>query len=453
MKIITVTFFYDFARYFEFIESQLKIEMDLVEFYNVSLYPCAHHYWKKNNKHSILSTSIKSNDGQYSLDKDDELVKKLIYFNKKTFNLYGRNEEKKLKNKAIIYLNYFDNLFKKEKFNFLISSGESRLLPSVIIYIAKIYKVKIIYFEQGPFGTTMFDVKGVNANISFKPVLQQLSDVQKNKLEKFKNNLVNQKVKFWNKEKFTLLDNIFRIYSLIYLYQPKIFKNYLSIDLSSGPYFLKGFLIPKIFNIYNKNKLFPIKYEKKIISSRKYIALYLQVPVDAQLIEHSPFYKSFTTMVKDIISVIPEGYDLAIREHPQYLGKYDPTIYSLISNNSNVKLENHIELNDLILGSSCSIVNNSAVGIESLLLGKNVICLGKSYYSHRGLTYDYEGTKDSLKKCLFLALNNSPNIESINYYFYHLIFNYLQKGHFQDHELTFPQRLLENIKLLNKDEI
>ncbi|EPR4991262.1 hypothetical protein ACU6DI_000245 [Vibrio navarrensis] len=438
MKIITVTYFYDFARYFSFLEDNMRNIYNSTDFFNVSMYPCAHRYWSKNNKHSVIPAFSSSKKGEYSLSNNLNIVNELIAFNKKAFKFYNRDEEIKLRENAINYLNYFDSLFKTENFDLLITSGESRLIPSVMIYIAKKYGVKIIYFEQGPFGKTMIDLKGVNANISFTPSFKTLSKQQEKQLDDFINVLESKKEKFWSKECFGALDKMQRFLTICCMYQPRLIAHLLPTDLGVGPYFYQGYLLPKIKRFMHKKRKPPKCMDVSNIN-KPYIALYLQVPVDAQLIEHSPYYDCFYQMVKDVINAKPAGYHLLIREHPQYVGKYDKRIYDLVSCCNDVSFQNEMDLKLMIRNSACSILNNSAVGIESLLLGVNVVCLGESYYSHRGITYDFDGNAEDLKFIIQQAVIEEFKVERVRSFMYEFIFEYLHDGHFQDYDLQYPE--------------
>ncbi|WP_162808225.1 hypothetical protein [Vibrio splendidus] len=379
-------------------------------------------------------------EGGYSLENDLGLVEKLMSFNKKSYELYDRTEDTKLKKVAIKYLNYFDYLFKHENFDFLIVSGESRLIPSIIIHLAKFYGVKIIYFEQGPFGKTIIDYKGVNANISFCPSFKPLNKDKYKSLFNFINDFENKNEKFWSVEKLGIVDKVYRFFTVLLMFQPRLLTFILPSDLGLGQYLFKGYIEPKFkrLSIKNKKKSESEKHAEVEHNIEPYIGLYLQVPVDAQLIEHSPHYKCFYEMVSDVIKVKPNGYSLYIREHPQYLGKYDRRIYDLVSKHDDVLLQNDVDLNRMINGSSCSILNNSAVGIESLLLGVNVVCLGEAYYSHRGITYDYNGELESLKDNIISAVENKLEKEKVESFMYEFVFDYLQNGHFQDLKLQYP---------------
>ncbi|ASM52809.1 hypothetical protein PNIG_a0499 [Pseudoalteromonas nigrifaciens] len=311
------------------------------------------------------------------------------------------------------------------------------MLPSVVIYLAKKYSVKIIYFEQGPFNTTMIDEMGVNANVSFAPSLNKLTAEQIEKLNNFKTNYKNKQVKkYWYNYKFSTKERLNNLATLFLMYPPKLFLKKTPVDLQIGLSF-QSFFVEKIKSKFLFNTANHSEAEVEVLP-KKYIGLYLQVPVDAQLIEHSPNYQCFYEMVKDVVDALPSGYALIIREHPQYRNKYDNRIYDLINNNPKIYLGNKVDLNNLLINAEVNILNNSAVGIESLLLGTKVVTLGNSYYSNKGVTFDfYRGAP--LSDLLSKAVNAEFNQEVVDSFLYELIFIFLSKGHFQDDSLLFPK--------------
>lgn len=446
MKVVTTTFFHDFSRYFQFLEGAILSSGKNASFFNISVYPSSHMFWKGNGKHSVLPWLSSSAELQvYNYNTHSELIDSLIYFNKRSLELFGIDEVPRLIKQAEHYLNALDSIFKREQFDILISSGESRLIPSVVIYLAKKYNVRIIFFEQGPFGTTIFDGQGVNANISFKPSFRRLSDYEDKKLadfigeykekssEKYWLNGIGHKEKLWN------------TVSLLLMHPPSFLKAVMPVDLWLGEGFYRGYLKPKLLALSKKNIREQVE---EIECSRKYVALYLQVPVDAQLIEHSPYYSDFYRMLIDVLEAKPVDFDLIIREHPQYRGKYDARIYEIVRLRDDVYLGNFYSLKELVVHSACTVVNNSAVGIESILLGINVVCLGSSYYSHKGITYDYNGS--NLTEIISLAINEKFQEVRVKSFLYELCFEYLQPGHFQDTNLVFPTKLLSMMDAYEK---
>ncbi|MBG9999211.1 hypothetical protein I6E72_09550 [Pseudoalteromonas sp. NSLLW24] len=449
MKFITTTFFYDFARYFDFIEMEILKKIPESSFFNISIYPCSEKYWNRIGIHSLqLARDHDSECDVYSYENYKSLIDELIKFNLETLKLHGRENEKQyLIELAVKYLNKLDPIFEREKFDYLISSGESRLIPSVVIYLAKKHGVKIIYFEQGPFNTTMLDTKGVNANISFKPTFKSLTAEEETRLSDFLSTYKNIPAKkFWLDKKNTQSNRYAKYLTLLSMYPPALLRRFISLDLQLGPTLYEGYIKPNITKL--NNRLFKKRNNTNStaisLADNDYIALYLQVPVDAQLISHSPYYNCFYEMLVDTLNAKPKHINLIVREHPMNRGKYDPRIYELIKQREDVWLENDVSLEILIKNSMCSVVNNSAVGIESLLFGVNVVCLGEAYYADKGITYDVRN--NDYKEVLNQAMNTAFDSKKTNSFLYEFIFDYLSHGHFQDENLRIPEFIFSIMK-------
>jgi capsular polysaccharide export protein len=451
MKIITTTYFRDFARYFDCLEHGIakKFGHD-VQFFNVAIYPAAYHYFKSKGKHCIYSQNCTPSNinydhliHAYGNDLDD-----LISFNSKSFKLYGKDNDDRLKQQALKYLAFFEPLFIKKSFDFLISSGDTRLLPCVVIHLAKKHGVKVVYFEQGPFDTTMLDPRGVNCNISFIPSFKKLTAIEKFKLEQYRNDYKNNKVeKYWQSDERNLNIKFNTYLTFLLMYPPRLFSKILPVDLQIGLDF-KTALKEKVRGQINKYFKKQHKFVKNEVNLKDdYIVLFLQVPVDAQFIDNSPNFNSFTDIVRLMAKSIPVGKKLLIREHPFYIGRYDTELYNIVHSNVNIHFANECDLTELIVNSDLCIVNNSTVGIEALLLQKKVFTLGTSYYTHKGVTFDYDktlGIDVQMTKALMSEFA-SVNVDSFLYTF---IFDYLCEGHFQDRNLQFPSKLLN---LLTRD--
>ncbi|WP_375191697.1 hypothetical protein [Marinobacter sp.] len=442
MNILGSVYFKDFARYFLFLENTLKNNTESnIHFCYVALYPCAANYLLDNNAYVHSAYRIRRQEkGRFSLNSHTELVDNLIDFNVKAMSRYGRYERGSLRRRAITYLNYFDEIFRKENFDLLISSGDSRLLPQVLIYLAKQYSVPVIYFEQGPFGTTTFDSLGVNANSSFDPKLDQLSAEQRQVLKDRIFRLQNDRPSnYWKTFKRSPLDKVYDIYTLLCLYPPKVLNRLLPKDLQIGLSFFK--FVKSLYGRGGSRKTNEIATIAEL--PKKYIVFFLQVPVDAQLIDHSPYFSDFYEMLVEIFEAKPAGYNLVIREHPQYRGKYSADLYNYITRND-ICIANDVDLGHLLENASVVIVNNSTVGIEALFKGKKVVTLGNSIYSNRGVTFDYH-PETPLAKVINDAIESSYDKDRLESFFYSLLVDYLFLGHFQDNNLRIQEEKFLNL--------
>ena len=71
--------------------------------------------FKRKGIQSDLVPFSKSVSGPFEIELHKDLINSLIGFSTKSLSLYGLEREKDLKKRAIFYLNYFHELFSREK--------------------------------------------------------------------------------------------------------------------------------------------------------------------------------------------------------------------------------------------------------------------------------------------------------------------------------------------------
>lgn len=454
MKILTTTFFSDFARYFMYLEDEIVKLKPGSSFFNVSIYPCAHHYWRKHSRHSTLLpyrdlVSLRSTrripiTGKY---KGIELDK-VVSFNRRAQNMYGLDLEKDLKVQAIRYIDYFDELFKKKCFDLYLSSGDTRMLIEITAAMAKRYGVKTYYFEQGPFGTTIFDSKGVNANSSFCDRTSFDEPIDRARLQLFLEKWrLGKRSKYWQVEKRTFCDRVWQLLTFLSMHPPKLLSHIVPTDLKIGLGF-KEAVRPIVERRLAKRSSVTSAPVSVISREGRYIALLLQIPVDAQLIDNSPLYRDFVEIVKDVLDALPTGYTLVVREHPLYKGLYDPQIYELIEGSPHAIIDNATPLSTLLEEASLVVLNNSTAGLDALTYFKTVLTLGKAYYNRDGVVYNLR-SRGELPSLMKYALEYPISKTNIEVFLFNLIFKYLIPGHFQDEILDNSTQVLMDIGLTN----
>lgn len=285
--------------------------------------------------------------------------------------------------------------------------GEYRLAEFVAKLVCQKLGIKIMYFEQGPYGTTLIDCEGVNANASIRFKYDQLNDhsIIRRQKEKYKRNPAYRVADM-------LLSSIFST-------------NGFFIDLFENKSMLKSILSFRKL----QGQSISIVYDK-------YVLLALQVPNDANFTHHSPLYKSFYEMVRDVRESLPSHIHLIVREHPLFYGLYESRLYKYISNCSGVSLENNKKLNDQILGAEFVVVNNSTTGMDALALGSKVLVLGDSYYDNLSTVYKLK-VKSQLKCIISEILIDNVDPAYIKSTISSFVENNFISGHYRDCDLSF----------------
>lgn len=296
----------------------------------------------------------------------EEIEWLIEYHEKRFYGLY----KLALKVKAKIYFCYMFEWAKKNNADMFIISGDSRLISRIAKLVAEKLKIKTLFFEQGPNGTTILDPIGVNANCSFRKMVP----IRRAAYENFsttKKNTVHKR------------SNIYRIsdYLIDMLLPNFLFPEIVENNIKSS--------LKKIWG--KKNKVVREGGPSRSFFEKKFILLILQVPNDANMILHSPYYNSQKQIVADVIDNVPDDTMLIIREHPLYIRSYDKNVYFRASQAKNVRIDNDTPLSTLLDKATLVIVNNSTVGFEAILHQKPTLVLGDSYYDSCKLVTKWDG--------------------------------------------------------------
>jgi len=441
MRVLTLSYLYYFSRYIDAIIKDLEDnrKKDIIATH-VCFYPSAYQYYKKNNIVAIplYKNKIKSKLINQDIYKDFDL-NKIINFHR---TLLGDSNKLiiQLKKEAIYLIDFYEDLFKKNNFDLVLSFTENRMQVEIPIEFAKRSNIKIFYIEQGPFKTMTLDEKGVLANLSFST--KELDpNINKSKLDLFFKNLKNRNTDKYNIE-LTFVDKILNSLDNLFFSPPNILKNKFPLYLRDNTLFndkLKSFIC-KRFKL-NKRKI-------EEILPNKYISFILQVPADAQMISHSPLYQSFYNMLTDIYIAKPKDYKLVVREHPVYKGMYEKALYKFIETHSDILLINDVPLEEFLIRSELIILNNSTVGLDALVYYKKIITLGNTYYNRDNIVFHLNKKKD-LKELIMMAIKSKVKNEAIDIFLFNLIFNFLIHNHLIDYKYSNMEQV--SAKILNNN--
>ncbi|OBQ55553.1 hypothetical protein JJL45_07255 [Tamlana sp. s12] len=349
--------------------------------------------------------------------------KKLISYH---INLNQNISETQLLLQCLAYIDFFKAYFRKHQTDTLILLGDSRLIIETCVAVAKKLEIKIFYVEQGPFNTTFFNDVGANANavISETHTKASFSEI-KQEVDKLISSVAPKK----QKRSF-----IYRGFDFIF-----------SILFEKTKLYPPDLKHTDTFPILFKRK----KEEHVIINpNNNIILLILQVPMDVNMIYHSPYFNNHFSILKSVHENLPQKTQLVIREHPVYRGKYEKALYQYASKHD-IKFDNASSLKEALAYSNLVVVNNSTVGIEAISLKKSVVVLGKSYYNSTKICISYTPS-ENLSWILEKGLEFKLDDKNRYFFLYNLKHNNLIQGTINAKHLKASKIIAKKVLQRNK---
>lgn len=433
MNVICVGYFDKFSRFFIGVEKALQKEGFTTNFQYLSIHFSGFLFtWLRGKKgfwlpvrawrHAQQQKSkylkiVQSKSSYHGIDFNE-----LIKFHQR---LVPSINAKDLQIQALSYIDLYRNLFQNHEPNYILVVGDSRLSVEVCVAVAKKFNIKVYYLEQGPFNTTIFDNKGVNANLNFRSHFEQLELKSKEAISlKWIHNSNN---KYKRSPFYRLFD---------------FFIETLKGKQASFPPDLIQTDVTNLRNKLTKQKKPRIKFEGK-----KVFLLIFQVPIDVNMIYHSPHFSSHLEILKSVHKNLPKDCMLVVREHPVYMGLYESEIYNYINKNA-IIIDNHRPLNEALKQADVVIVNNSTVGIEAISHYKKLVVLGNSFYDCDKICLKYNGA--NLKVLLEKAVNLEIDINKCQQFMHAFKESSLIDGAITDKDLKsatgVAKKILEHFK-------
>jgi capsular polysaccharide export protein len=421
LRVLGIGYYDDFSRFFIAVKQGLiKIDED-IEFKYLTMYFSGFLYWILRDKNVLLISflskfkllinykkykAIVATEQEYMGVKLDSVI---VYHEKLEVDSH------KLKLQVCSYIDTLNKIFDKFLPQVIICSSDSRIISELSTIIATQRKIKVLFFEQGPFGTTILDPRGVNANASIRGFKNNIGDYE----------VINKRVDLFMK----------RNRSAKYKRQPfyRVMDYIIEYLLNKTPLYPVDLLNSTNNTFFSSDKRPPVKYNMENNDGNKKIILILQVPFDVNMIYHSPHFSSHKDIVKSIVQNLPEGVILTVREHPLYKGKYEDELYSYCDKNK-INIENDQPLSLAFEANDVVIVNNSTVGLESISVQKTTVVLGNAFYDSSGVCLKINNLTD-LGTLLKESLNYKCNKSAIAGFNNELYFNYLIDGHFRDDDI------------------
>jgi capsular polysaccharide export protein len=377
-------------------------------------------------KHKKKYTQIIESNAVYkNLD-----LNKLIDYH---FKLNKKASKKQLLLQAAAYIDIIDEQL-QQKPDFLLLIGDLRLPVEIAKLLAQQHNIKTFFIEQGPFQTTIFDEKGVNANHSirgFNPGENQETVSGAGK----KLNSKKPKPKKYSRFPFYRGMDYFLEFSLqkTALYPP---------DLKMNQSLFSRFTFDKKTR---ENLYFPVdkNYRNPIFF------LICQVPFDVNMTHHSPHYSNHFEILKDVYENLPANSTLVVREHPIYKGKYGEDFYKFIKENK-IYVDFQESASPVLEKANVVIVNNSTIGLEAISKYKKTVVLGDAYYDSSGLCLKLK-QKENLKILLEKALVYDINQKNVNNFMTEFTENHLLEGFITDKNLKSPKTIASGLMKLYRE--
>lgn len=305
----------------------------------------------------------------------------------------------------------------------LILSGDLRLSECVAVDVARALGItKVFFFEQGPFGTTMFDPEGVNAFSRIRRLPREAE------ISTHYTSGCSVAIPWTSRS--------------VRKKHPRA-KVYRALD-----HLLLGFL--RIFFLCPPDLVeeWPMRYLTRASrhgskafrtadDSRPIVLVVLQVPHDVNMVFHSPLAACHSDIVRAVTQAAGSDFRVVVREHPLYAGRYEEELYEWLRGRPDqCVIDSTTPLKTAIENAAIVVVNNSTVGIEALALNRPVVSLGDSYYDQLPGIHKVNSL-DRLPSILRSALHSKDANCGLNEFMDRALTTSLYEGHYRDDDLSF----------------
>lgn len=435
MKILCIGYYDKFSRFFLGIEKELKTHYTSIQFSILSLFFSGFFYAGLRGKSSSWLTQkalfkVFNNKRKYNRILESGAVYKNLNLNELInyhFKLNPKTSRKKLLLQAVAYIDIIDEKLREDP-DFLMLIGDLRLPVEIARRLAEQYHIKTFFIEQGPFKTTIFDEKGVNANHSirgFQPAHNQNIPTKKWK----KPGSTSPQPKKYSRSPFYRgMD-----YALEFLLQKT---PVYPPDLKMNQALFSRFTFS---DAVQKN----IEFLPKKTHAKSIFLLVCQVPFDVNMTHHSPHFSNHFEILKAVYENLPENALLVVREHPIYRGKYSTAFYDFIIENQ-IQVDFQKSAAPVMKAADVVVVNNSTVGLEAISQYKKTLVMGDAYYDSSDLCLKLD-ERENLKRLLKQSLEFKVNPEKVNSFMQEFTENHLLEGFITDKHLKSPKAIAEKL--------
>ncbi len=370
-------------------------------------------YREEKNKHLNIENEFTSLLQKYSIDCPNILLshEKVTFLIKDTLQL---------KEKFVLYFKALENIFNELKNQYgkdIVLFQELGGFASIVssFYVARGMGYDNLFFEPSFFKGRMFFVK--NTFESYKVKEDFTKAVDPFVLNYLQNARANKTIVIPKKDASHYQHPIRKIvntHNIKRLFQ-KLASKYFTNQQEEFNYI--GSFVYRHVRMLTNRFLF-IKYYRQIPED-KFVYYPFHVPMDVALTVRAPLFVDQYYLIDYISRNIPNGYSLAIKEHPAMIGVVEyRRIKDLLTRNDNIVFLNpDINNHEVMTKMDLLLTVNSKTGAESLMQGKKVICLGDAFYN-KSKSVRFVDNVDNLYTRVNEAIaGDKPNIEDINTFF------------------------------------
>lgn len=325
-----------------------------------------------------------------------------------------------LKEKFVYYFNALELIFEELNNQYdkkIILFQELGGFASIVsaFYVARHMGYDNIYFEPSFFKGRMFFVK--NSFESYKVYEDFHQNIDPFVINYLNNARTNRTIVIPKKDASHYrhpIRKIINIHNIKRLFQ-KLFSKYFSNKKEEFNY-ISSFVYRHVRML--TNRIIFMKYYQNVPAG-KFIYYPFHVPMDVALTVRAPLFLDQYYLIDYLSRNIPNGYLLAIKEHPAMIGVVEYSrIKNLLATNDNIVFLNPDINNHEVMGKMDLLLTvNSKTGAESLMQGKKVICLGDAFYNKSKSIHFVENINNLYKQIHNVLEGPSPSIEHINYFF------------------------------------
>ena len=153
----------------------------------------------------------------------------------------------------------------------------------------------------------------------------------------------------------------------------------------------------------------------------RYIFVPFQVDSDTQILLQSPWVRDMRQFFRLVVKAFKQLNDpqlhLIFKEHPSSRSKY-PDLHDEAGNEARIHFVNNRLTQELIEHAESVVTINSGVGIESLLLDRPVIVVGRAFYKIPDLVLSAESESELLHQLKSVSIFQSDQLLRRNFLHY-----------------------------------